>query len=194
VFRSGLSKSLSEKVICLLWPRRGFRRAWAYRMKRLSRLKVSEHRVALGFAAGAFASFTPFMGLHFVIAASIACLVRGSLIASAIGTVIGNPLTFPFIWLTTYQLGTALLGLPIHEGGEGSMQIASTSLETFASSSASEIWTALEPVLLPMVVGAVPLGLLCAAASYAIVLCTIRRMRAYPGRRFNAALARERSS
>jgi uncharacterized protein (DUF2062 family) len=39
----------------------------------------------------------------------MAFLLRANVVASAIGTLIGNPLTFPFIWLSSYKLGTALL-------------------------------------------------------------------------------------
>ena len=57
--------------------------------------------VAAGVAAGAFTSFTPFMGLHFLFAALFAWAIRGNLLASALGTFVGNPLTFPFIWAAT---------------------------------------------------------------------------------------------
>ena len=50
------------------------------------------------------------MGFHFVGAALLSLLVRGNIIASAIGTVIGNPWTFPFIWIWIYKLGAWLLG------------------------------------------------------------------------------------
>ena len=32
----------------------------------------------------------------------VAFVIRGNLIASMIGTAVGNPFTFPFIWLTIY--------------------------------------------------------------------------------------------
>ena len=37
-------------------------------------------------------------------------MLRGNLLASAIGTVVGNPWTFPFIWAWIYTLGGWLLG------------------------------------------------------------------------------------
>ena len=98
------------RVRNVIWPKMGLSRAWRYLVHRMARLKASPHTIALGFAAGAFASFTPFVGLHFIIAGLIAFALRSSILASAIGTVVGNPLTFPFIWLATYNVGAALLG------------------------------------------------------------------------------------
>ena len=51
-------------------------------------------------------SFTPLLGLHFILALIFAYLIRGNLIAALIGTVVGNPLTFPIIWGLIYKVGT----------------------------------------------------------------------------------------
>ena len=51
------------------------------------------------------------LGLHFASAALLAWLIGGNFLASAIGTVVGNPWTFPFIWLWIYQLGNWMLGM-----------------------------------------------------------------------------------
>ena len=94
----------------LVWPRRGFQRSTKYIAHRLRRLPGTPYRIAAGFASGAAVSFTPFLGLHFVMAALFALALRGSLVASAIGTVVGNPWTFPFIWAWLYSSGHWLLG------------------------------------------------------------------------------------
>ena len=94
----------------IVWPRGGWHRTALYVAHRLGRLPGTPYRVAAGFACGAAISFTPFMGFHFVGAALLALLIRGNVLASAIGTVVGNPWTFPFIWLWTYNLGRWLLG------------------------------------------------------------------------------------
>jgi uncharacterized protein len=126
----------------IVWPSGGWRRSGAYVAHRLRRLPGTPYRIAAGFASGAAISFTPFIGLHFVLAAVIAVLVRGNVIAAAIGTVVGNPWTFPFIWLWIYSLGSWVLGdhglteLP----EDLSFQIFENPME----------------VLLPMVVGGIP--------------------------------------
>ncbi len=94
----------------VLWPRRGWTRATRYIGHRLGRLPGSPYRIAAGFACGAAVSFTPFIGLHFVLAMGTSLLMRGNVIASAIGTVVGNPWTFPFIWAWIFALGRWILG------------------------------------------------------------------------------------
>ena len=99
-----------------LWPRHSWRRSWQYVSKRILRLSASPQSVALGVCAGAFASFTPFVGLHFVLAFIIAWAIRGNIIASALGTFVGNPITFPIIWIVTHELGSFLVAQHKHNG------------------------------------------------------------------------------
>ena len=50
--------------------------------------------------------FTPKLILPaFKIAIFFAYLLRGNIVASLIGTFIGNPFTFPFIWIFIYKVG-----------------------------------------------------------------------------------------
>ncbi len=99
-----------RRVREFVWPCGGWHRASLYIAHRLRRLPGTPYRIATGFACGAAISFTPFIGFHFVGAALLSILLRGSLLASAIGTVVGNPWTFPFIWAWIYALGQWLLG------------------------------------------------------------------------------------
>lgn len=91
-------------------PRRGWRRPLEYLGHRVRRLPDTPHRVAFGFAIGVWASFTPFFGAHLLVAAGIARLLRGNIVASLIGTLLGNPLTFPFIAALSLALGRRILG------------------------------------------------------------------------------------
>jgi uncharacterized protein (DUF2062 family) len=162
----------------VIWPKMGLSRAWRYLVHRMARLSASPHAIALGFAAGAFASFTPFIGLHFILAGLLAFALRASILASAIGTVVGNPLTFPFIWLATYNVGAAFLGreakaevvldLPLD-----SESAVSEGMLAFAGG----LMRQLEPVILPMVIGGTLLGLACAAACYFIVRLSVDRFK-----------------
>ncbi|MDX1421698.1 MAG: DUF2062 domain-containing protein [Kiloniellales bacterium] len=120
MFKRRTPLPLFHRLRELLWPRAGWRRTALYVGHRIGRLPGTPYRVAAGFACGAAISFTPFMGFHFVGAALLALVMRGNVIASAIGTAVGNPWTFPFIWLWIYNLGLWLLGdannshLPVH--------------------------------------------------------------------------------
>jgi len=104
-------QSLLHVIRGQLWPRRGFRRVGKYIVARLHRLKRSPHSIAAGFAAGAAASFTPLIGVHILLGIVVAFLTRGSMIAAAFGTAVGNPLTFPLIFAGTYWLGQRLIRL-----------------------------------------------------------------------------------
>tara|TARA_B100000315_G_C14587217_1_gene593687 strand:+ start:610 stop:1167 length:558 start_codon:yes stop_codon:yes gene_type:complete len=85
------------------WSRTG--NYWAHRV---SRLPGSVYSIAAGFACGAAVSFTPFVGLHILLGGLCAWLMRANIIASIIGTAVGNPWTFPFIWLWIYNFGVWL--------------------------------------------------------------------------------------
>ena len=52
-----------------------------YKLK-LARLPASPNAIASGFACGSMVSFTPLLGLHFILAIVIAYLIRGNLIAA----------------------------------------------------------------------------------------------------------------
>jgi uncharacterized protein len=101
---------LIRRVWEFVWPSAGWRRTARYVIHRLGRVPGTPYRIAAGFACGAAVSFTPFMGFHFLCAALLALLIRGSVVASAFGTAVGNFWTFPFIWIWTYNLGRWLLG------------------------------------------------------------------------------------
>ncbi len=110
MFRRRVPLPTYRRILELVWPRAGWHRASAYLGHRLGRLPGTPYRVAAGFACGAAISFTPFLGFHFAGAALLALFLRGSLLASALGTLVGNPWTFPVIWAWIYTLGIWLLG------------------------------------------------------------------------------------
>lgn len=96
-----------------VYPKGGFKRAAQYAAHRLRRLPDEPHRIARGVFAGVFVSFTPFFGFHFLLAAGLAWLMRGNIIASLLGTFIGNPLTTPIIALTSVEIGHWMLGIDV---------------------------------------------------------------------------------
>ena len=92
---------------------KGFKNLFSINIKRASlfyflklvRVKDSQNKLAIGFACGSMVSFTPFIGFHFFLAIIFAYILRGNIVASLIGTFIGNPFTFPFIWIFIYKVG-----------------------------------------------------------------------------------------
>jgi uncharacterized protein (DUF2062 family) len=127
-------------------------------MHRVSRLPGSAYSIAAGFACGAAMSLTPFVGFHFALAALISWSIGGSILAAAVGTAVGNPWTFPFIWFWLYQFGNWLLGA----------DSASLSQEL----TIGYIWDHPGRVLLPMTVGSIP----TAAVGWMVAYWPLRRV------------------
>jgi uncharacterized protein len=180
LFQRREKPTLKERIRSLFWPRRGWRRSTQYIAKRVLRLKGTPHAIALGVAVGVFVSFTPFVGLHFTMAFIVAWLTGGNLIGAALGTFIGNPLTFPAIWASTFYIGNWMLG-----------SSAAIAFHFNASKSLfNESFQALWPLIKPMTVAGVPMGILFAIAFYfpvrAMVHLYQRRRRHLINNRSNA--------
>ncbi len=97
------------------WPSMGWKRTLKYVKYRLIRLSDSSHKIALGLAFGCAVSFTPLVGTHFIQAGLLAFVFRANLLSAIIGTFVGNPWTFPFMWWTAISFGSflfSLIGLP----------------------------------------------------------------------------------
>lgn len=167
LFRRRHRPSRIERLRVAVWPRHSWARSSQYIGKRVLRLTASPHVIALGFAAGAFASFTPLIGFHFLMSFAIAFLIRGNMVAAALGTAIGNPLTFPFIWASTFSVGQWILygRAPETVSDQVHQQLQSSLFEA----SFDRIW----PTIKPMLVGAIPIGLVVAINSYFIVLKSV---------------------
>lgn len=149
----------------MFWPRRSFWRSAQYFAKRVLRLSATPHAIAMGVAAGVLVSFLPIPGFHFLLAALVAWIFAGNIVASALGTAFGNPLTFPLIWGATYELGRLILHGRAIDGIEP-LQVG-TALRRLDF---SLIW---EPLLKPMVVGAIPLGLVFGVIFYGATRWTV---------------------
>jgi hypothetical protein len=100
-------QSMRETV----WPSMGWIRTAKYMVHRVLRLSDSPYRIAGGMAAGASISITPIIGTHIVQAFILSFCLRANYFASLVGTVIGNPWTFPFMWWLSYHLGVATFSL-----------------------------------------------------------------------------------
>lgn len=171
MFRSARKIGLGRKLAGFFWPSIGFRRAWSFQLLRLSRLKACPHKISLGFAAGAFASFLPLVGLHFLLAAAIAYILRGNIIASAVGTVVGNPFTFPMIWYGTYKVGVVFTGSAVPAASPHAP------VQAGLDTASSGLWQTMGEAFWPMFIGAVPLGGLCAALCYFLVYQSLLSVR-----------------
>lgn len=158
LFKRREAESFLERMRVHLWPRRSWTRSSRYVVYRLRRLSDTPHAVALGFAIGVFTAVTPFLGTHMVLAALFAWVIGGSVVAALLGTFVGNPLTYPLFWYSTYEVGNLMLG------GEVSKRSIDLSGGIFQKS-LEQLW----PILKPMTLGSIPVGLVLAALSYVLV-------------------------
>ena len=104
-----------------------------------------------------------------VMAALIAWIIGGSIVAALLGTFVGNPLTYPFFWVGTYEVGHLMLG-------GGAERARHRPVERYLPDLHDQLW----PILKPMTLGALPVGLALAALSYVLVRPTVN---AYQHRR-----------
>ena len=114
VFKRRERRSIGEIVGRSLYPRGGWVRAFEYVGHRVRRLPDTPEKISRGIWAGVFAAFTPFYGLHFVIAAVTAKLMRGNILASLMATFFGFPPTYIPIAIASLGTGYWMLGLPFN--------------------------------------------------------------------------------
>ena len=169
-----------RRVWEFVWPRAGWRRAMLYVTHRVRRLPGTPYRIAAGVACGAAISFTPFIGFHFVCAALLALLMRANVVASAIGTAVGNPWTFPFIWTWIYALGQWLIG------GEAVSDLP-------AVLGINYIFERPLDVLWPMTVGGVPTAIVMWFAFFVPVRAAIAEYQHVRRRRIRRKMRAERA-
>jgi uncharacterized protein len=181
VFRRRNKRTAMEWLKDSVYPRGGWLRAGHYVRHRLTRLPDPPHRIARGIFAGVFVSFTPLFGFHFFAAAFLAFLMRGNIIAAILGTLFGNPVTFPIIAVTSVQLGHMILGTGVD--GVPASQI----LSAFARAG-GEVWSNFVAIIMggdtrwgslhhfyyglfrPYLIGGIGPGLIAATACYYLSL------------------------
>ena len=157
------------------YPKGGWRRASRYIVHRLRRLPDPAHKISRGIAAGVFTSFTPFFGLHFIVSAALAWLMRGNILAALLATFAGNPLTFPLIAAVSMEFGAFILGerpLPLPLVLGSFTEAANDLWRNFVAILTNDItqWAGLlrfwDRVFLPYLVGGFLPGIAAAIASY----------------------------
>lgn len=160
-------------------------RAWS----EVLRLETTPHAVGLGLATGVFVAFLPVLGVQMLVAVAIAWAGRANVGAAVLGTWAGNPLTWPAMWIGSYLLGLMLLG----ETGPMTAEELQRTLTSVAEASTFRLdplsmmnaaGKLLWPILKPLFVGGLVLGLISGAALYFIgrraaeAFCTRRQQQA----------------
>jgi uncharacterized protein len=133
-------------------------------------LQDTPHRIAVGTACGMFCFPLPTLG-QMIIGAIMARLLGGNVVASLPWTWISNPVTTPFIWYGGYRIG--LLVTP-GDWPQISFTKMQEIIERFGSLTVSQAFTEgyqiLIGIFVPLLVGTVLIGTICAFISYFIAL------------------------
>lgn len=163
------ARNLLTRIRHVLIPPGGWLRATRYNLLRLLRITDDPRSTALGAFAGTFVAFTPFFGVHFLLAPLLAWIIGGNVLASLLLTMICNPLTFPLIAYLAVSLGNWILrtGEQVNPSEfEGVFEILWYSfLSVF--SNADQDWNAVsalfKQLLMPYIVGGSIIGLVAAS-------------------------------
>ena len=121
-------------------------------------------RAALAFAIGVFIAWTPALGFHIILGLAIAFLFGLNRVAVMAGTFVNNPWTFVPIYTVSAWVGSVLTGV----------EVSAPRLEGKSWSHFSDFLTQCRPWIVPMTVGTLILGSLCALLSFPLVLYGIR--------------------
>ncbi len=191
VFKRRDSRGVFRVVAEAFWPRGGWVRAFHYVKHRMHRLPGTPEQIARGVFAGAFTIFTPFFGLHFVVAAVLAKVMRGSILAALLATFLGNPLTYVPIAFISLQIGHWMLGTTMRgdlddsifsKFGAAAGDLWHNFVAMFTPETAhwEELHRFYDDVFFPWMVGSIIPGLICGAVCYYLSVPVIR---AYQKRR-----------
>lgn len=164
LFRRRTKAGFAEKLKALFWPRKGFLRPFQYFGIRILRLNATPHAIAAGVAAGVFCSWTPFIGLHLVLSFALSYVFAGNMIAAALGSAFGNPLTWPLLFAASWKIGSYMLG------GGSAMSGITDLHHLYATLSVSELLHTI-PILL---LGSIPPALVTGILAYFIIYFAAR--------------------
>ncbi|HEX8650491.1 MAG TPA: DUF2062 domain-containing protein [Pyrinomonadaceae bacterium] len=142
-------------------------------LRRLLAIDDPPERTALAFSIGVFIAFSPFLGLHTIMATVLAFLFRFNKVAIYSGTFINNPfLTLVPIILASYGIGALFMGRPMGLPAEGLELLKDPHLLT------ADYWRRLFrhsfDVLLPFAIGGMVLSVVCSLAAYPLTLRWLR--------------------
>ena len=142
-------------------------------LRRLLAIDDPPERTALAFSIGVFIAFSPFLGLHTILATLVAFAFRFNKIAIYTGTFINNPfLTLVPIILLSYAVGAFVLGRPLGLPPESVELLKHPHLLT------GEWWGKLlwssGNVLVPFAIGGMVLSVICSLIAYPLTLHFLR--------------------
>jgi uncharacterized protein len=147
--------------------------------RRLLAIDDPPERTALAFSIGVFIAFSPFLGLHTIMATIVAFVFRFNKVAIYAGTFINNPLlTLVPIIIVSYAVGALLMGRPLKIPDEGLELLKNPRI--FTGDYYKQVFVQSWGIVLPFSVGSTVLSVVCSLVAYPL---TLRALRAYRSRK-----------
>jgi len=148
-------------------------------IRRLLAIDDPPERTALAFSIGVFIAFSPFLGLHTILATLLAFIFRFNKVAIYTGTFINNPfLTLVPIIVASYGVGALILGRPLRIPQEGVDLLKDP--EIFSGAYYRRLASQSRYIVEPFAVGGMILSVVCSVIAYPL---TLRALRLYRNRR-----------
>jgi len=126
-------------------------------LEKLNAIKGNPIDIAKGFATGAAVSVTPFVGFHALISLAVAKMSHQNGLAAVLGTILGNPWTFPLIWYADFHLGKLILYQDTISQNINFISIFKELYHTVIMLDFSRFFSDIYPIFLPMLIGCIPL-------------------------------------
>ncbi len=145
----------------------GWLKRWDLRGKFREVLHLDDDpwKIAGGLAAGVFIAFSPYYGVHTLLALGAAFVFRLNVAATLGGAWLVIPPAIPFVMAFSLKVGWLLVGRPAAPA-------------TLKGASAAGLWARLAPQLWPLVVGTTVVGVVGALLTYLVAHQAIVRIRA----------------
>jgi uncharacterized protein (DUF2062 family) len=144
--------------------------------RRLLAIDDPPERTALAFSIGVFIAFSPFLGLHTIVATLIAFIFRFNKVAIYTGTFLNNPpLTLVPIIIASYAVGALLMGRPMRIPDEGVELLKNPHLLT--GDYYRRLFVQSLDILEPFALGGMILSVVCSLIAYPLTLRALRRFR-----------------
>ncbi|MBN1257154.1 MAG: DUF2062 domain-containing protein [Planctomycetes bacterium] len=142
---------------------------WRF-LRQFLKLRASPHSIALGAAIGVFIGLTPTVGLQMIMGVIIASFVGANRIAAALPAWITNPVTIVPIYSFNYWIGTLFVGGPkVAEFQKVLHEIKLASENGGFGQAARELFNLGMEMFLPLWIGCVLVGLVCAIPTYPLI-------------------------
>jgi uncharacterized protein (DUF2062 family) len=144
--------------------------------RRLLALDDPPERTALAFSLGVFVAFSPFLGLHTILATLIAFLFRFNKVAVYSGTFINNPFfTLVPIIVASYAIGAFILGRPLRipQAGVELLRHPHPLTASYYHQIFQESWD----IVWPFSIGAMTLSVVCSVIAYPVTSSLLRARR-----------------